>query len=75
MLKFGAFNPLHGFPPFLVLSTSSDYASAPGRTALYSAHNEGWGLYSEDLGVEMGVFDRMETLGYLSGKLLRATRS
>jgi uncharacterized protein (DUF885 family) len=39
------------------------------RLADYTAHIEGWALYSEDLAAEMGVFHSpMEMLGYLSGK-------
>ena len=38
-----------------------------------------WGLYAEDLGLEMGAFDDggdgdLSLLGYYSGKLLRAAR-
>ena len=40
-----------------------------------TAHIEGWGLYSEVLGREMGVFDDpLQLLGYYSGNLLRAAR-
>ena len=42
---FGTFNArVRGLlPDFLVLSTTVDYAAAPSRTSLLSAHSEGWG--------------------------------
>ena len=41
----------------------------------YTSHVEGWGLYSEYLGLEMGMFkDSYQKIGYYSGCLLRAAR-
>src|SRR3546814_6139545 len=40
-----------------------------------SAYGEGWGLYSEDLGVEMGIYETpYEDLGRLTYAMWRACR-
>ena len=33
------------------------YYSIPSRFPLNAAHTEGWGLYSEQLGLEWGLYD------------------
>lgn len=41
----------------------------------YTSHFEGWGLYSEFLGLEMGMFENpYHKIGFYSGSLLRAAR-
>jgi len=42
----------------------------------FSAHGEGWALYSEQLADEMGVYadDHFGELGYLQSLLFRASR-
>ncbi|VDC49475.1 DUF885 domain-containing protein [Brevundimonas mediterranea] len=46
------------------------------KALFFSAHGEGWALYSEQLADEMGVYadDRFGELGYLQSLLFRASR-
>ena len=47
----------------------------PGVPLRYTSHSEGWGLYAEYLGHEMGMFDDPEqAIGFYSWNLLRACR-
>ena len=50
-------------------------SSVPSRPASLSVGNEGWGLYSEYLGFEMGLYaDKFDEFGYYAMNLLRACR-
>ncbi len=64
------------FPDFLRFGVTGPTATSPSRTPVYTAHAEGWGLYSEFLGREMGVFEGedYQLLGHYSYNLLRAAR-
>ncbi|MBV7315190.1 DUF885 family protein [Shewanella sp. NIFS-20-20] len=45
------------------------------RFGIYNAFEEGWALYAEDLGIEMGLFsDPYQYFGKLSDEMLRAMR-
>lgn len=61
-LQFSIAQALPGLPPFR-------------QQAAYTAYIEGWALYAERLGKEMGFYnDPLSDYGRLSGELLRADR-
>ena len=68
-----SFNKYSPSPDFLKYTRTS--YSNPGSPLGYTSHIEGWGLYSEYLGHEMGMFDDPEQeIGFYSWNLLRACR-
>ncbi|XP_059092478.1 uncharacterized protein LOC131887791 [Tigriopus californicus] len=69
------FNQMYGFPDFVKNPVYDDISLSPSRVPFYTAHIEGWGLYSEYLGFEMGLFENpYDLLGYYSWNLLRSVR-
>src|SRR3546814_2812214 len=57
------------------LAEEQDALPAFRRENYISAYGEGWGLYSEDLGVEMGIYETpYEDFGRLTYAMWRACR-
>jgi uncharacterized protein (DUF885 family) len=68
-----SFNKHSPIPEFLRVPMY-DFAK-PGVPLGYTAHIEGWGLYSEYLGFELEMFnDPHQKIGFYSWNLLRAGR-
>jgi len=66
-------NPGHHFQ----ISISQEVEDLPAFRAFggYTAYNEGWGLYSESLGKELGMYtDPLQYFGSLFGDIWRANR-
>ncbi len=68
-----SFNNISPMPEFIQYSL---YAwPIPSVPPSYTSHVEGWGLYAEFLGNEMGMFeDNNQKVGFYSWNLLRACR-
>ncbi|XP_005096181.1 uncharacterized protein LOC101858551 [Aplysia californica] len=65
----------HHLPNFRRYTEESKYYLAPGKYAKHTAYLEGWGLYVEALGEEMGMYlDNYELLGRYGSEVFRAAR-
>jgi len=63
-------------PEFMKYPMFHRYSEIPSRFGMPTVSTEGWGLYSEFLGHEMGLFDqdKLAEFGFFSFNLLRACR-
>ncbi|TRY62907.1 hypothetical protein TCAL_05766 [Tigriopus californicus] len=70
-----SFRMIYSLPDFLANLITFPHSMGAYGFPGYTSHKEGWGLYSEFLGVELGMYeDYRDLLGYYSGELLRASR-
>lgn len=62
-------------PSFRKVLEDRIYSQAPSRFPTNTAYTEGWGLYSETLGTDFGLYDEwIDRYGQLTENLLRSCR-
>jgi uncharacterized protein (DUF885 family) len=62
-------------PSFRRFQEDRRYFEAPSRFPFYTSYIEGWGLHSETLGKELGLYERnSDLMGQLSMEALRSCR-
>ena len=74
-LQFSYMLETEGIPQFRKVMEDRVYSQAPSRFPTNTAYVEGWGLYSETLGHDLGLYkDPMDRYGHLSEEIFRACR-
>jgi len=62
-------------PAFMQIKEDRIYGQVPSRFPLNTGFSEGWGLYSEQLGYDMGLYDDpLDRFGQLTYDMYRSTR-
>ena len=63
------------WPKFRKSMEDRIYSQTPTRFPINTAYTEGWGLYSESLGFDMGLYSNpLDRYGHLSEEIFRACR-
>jgi len=63
------------WPMFRKVMEDRIYSQVPSRFPINTAYTEGWGLYSETLGFDMGLYeDPLDRFGHYSEEIFRACR-
>jgi uncharacterized protein (DUF885 family) len=63
------------WPQFRKVMEDRIYNQVPSRFPINTAYTEGWGLYSETLGFDMGLYDApLDRYGHYSEEIFRACR-
>ena len=63
------------WPTFRKVMEDRIYSQSPSRFPINTAYVEGWGLYSEKLGYDIGVYSQpLDRFGHLSEEIFRSCR-